>query len=91
MKPSPTRWSHWPTEHHANQMIEEYARTQDRVQFIDITPVMLDANGNVRRELFRWDGLHMNPRGYALWISIIKPILPQRLSVQKVNAAAASQ
>jgi hypothetical protein len=37
MKPSPTRWSHWPTEHLANQMIEAYARTQDHVQFIDIT------------------------------------------------------
>jgi hypothetical protein len=44
---------------------------------------MLDANGKVRRELFRWDGLHMNPRGYALWTAIIKPILLQRFPVQK--------
>jgi len=82
MKPSPTRWSHWPTEHLANQMIEEFAIAQDHVQFIDITPLMLDANGKVRRELFRWDGLHMNPRGYALWTAIIKPILLQRFPVQ---------
>jgi lysophospholipase L1-like esterase len=91
MKPSPTRWSHWPTEHLANQMIEEFTLTQDRVQFIDVTPAMLDAHGKVRRELFRWDGLHMNPRGYALWTTIIKPILLQRFPPQNPAAAAASQ
>lgn len=82
MKPSPTRWSHWPTEREANRMIGNYASTQERVQFIDITPPMLDANGVVRRDLFRWDGLHMNPRGYALWTALIKPILLQHFPVQ---------
>jgi lysophospholipase L1-like esterase len=91
MKPSPTRWSHWPTEHRANQMIEEFAFTQEHVQFIDVTPPMLDANGKVRRDIFRWDGLHMNPRGYVLWTSIIKPILLQRFPVQKADAAVGSQ
>ena len=41
-------------------------------------PVMLDAQGKPRDELFRVDGLHMNAQGYALWTSIIKPILLNR-------------
>ncbi len=55
-------------------------RTQPRVQFIDIDidPPMLDAQGKPRPELFRWDGLHMNAKGYAIWTSIIKPILLSR-------------
>jgi lysophospholipase L1-like esterase len=91
MKPSPMRWSHWPTEHHANQMIEEFTFTQDRVQFIDVASPMLDAGGKVRRDIFRLDGLHMNPRGYVLWSSIIKPILLQRFPVQKADTAVGSQ
>jgi lysophospholipase L1-like esterase len=39
---------------------------------------MLDAQGEPRAELFRWDGLHMNAKGYAVWTSIIKPVLLSR-------------
>ena len=34
---------------------------------------MLDGNGKPRRELFRGDALHLNPKGYALWKGIIAP------------------
>lgn len=36
---------------------------------------MLDAQGKPRPELFRPDGLHMLPAGYALWIAALKPVL----------------
>jgi len=36
---------------------------------------MLDAEGDVRPELFMEDGLHMNAEGYAVWTDIIRPIL----------------
>lgn len=75
MKPDPARWGNWPTLANANRMIEAYCHTQDRVKFIDVSAAMLDAQGKPRRELFRWDGLHMNGQGYALWTSIIKPVL----------------
>jgi lysophospholipase L1-like esterase len=78
MKPSPLRFGNWANIQRTNQLIADYCRTQDRVQFIDIRPVMLDAQGKPRRELFRIDGLHMNAQGYALWTSIIKPVLVSR-------------
>jgi len=83
IKPCPARWSNWPTVEQANRMIAEFASGQERVQFIDVTPPMLDAHGKVRSELFRWDGLHLNSRGYALWTSIIKPIILERFPVEK--------
>lgn len=78
MKPSPSRLSHWAKFQEANRLIEDYAHTQSRVEFIDIRPVMLDAQGRPRPELFRADGLHMNAAGYALWTSMIKPVLLER-------------
>ena len=79
LKPDPARWANWPALDQANRKIESYCRTQDRVRFIEVSKAMLDERGNVRRELFRRDGLHMNAKGYALWTSIIKPILLERL------------
>jgi lysophospholipase L1-like esterase len=78
MKPTPLRWRNWPVIQTTNKRIEDYCRSQDHVQFIDVSAAMLNARGKPRRELFRWDGLHMNAQGYALWTSIIKPILLSR-------------
>jgi lysophospholipase L1-like esterase len=75
MKPDPARWSNWPTLSNANRVIEAYCHTANHVKFINVSAAMLDAQGKPRRELFRWDGLHMNGQGYELWTSIIKPVL----------------
>jgi len=48
------------------------------VQFINVQAAMLDARGQLRGDLFRWDRLHMNAQGYAIWTSIIKPVLLKR-------------
>lgn len=78
IKPSLRRWAHWQKIQRTNQLIEEYSRTQTRVQFIDVDSAMLDAQGKPRPELFRKDGLHMNAEGYTLWTTIIKPVLLSR-------------
>jgi lysophospholipase L1-like esterase len=88
MKPSPLRWSNWETLHTTNQMIEAFTRSQERVQFIDVSAAMLDAQGRPRRELFRWDRLHLNLRGYALWTSIIRPVLLKRFAAGESGAAS---
>lgn len=78
MKPTPLRWKTWPEIRQTNKMIEEFCRTQNRVQYIDVSVAMLDADGKPRRDIYRADRLHMNAQGYAIWISIIKPILMSR-------------
>jgi lysophospholipase L1-like esterase len=72
------RWGNRQKFKKTNDLIAEYIRSQPRVQFIDVDPSMLDAQGKPRAELFRWDGLHMNAEGYAVWTSIIKPVLLSR-------------
>jgi lysophospholipase L1-like esterase len=78
MKPTPLRWKNWPTLQNTNRMIQDYCRTQQRVQYIDVTSVMLGPDGNPRKDIYRPDRLHMNAEGYALWTAIIKPILMSR-------------
>lgn len=83
IKPSKARWQEWPQMKSANDMIAEFAKTQQRVQYIDVASAMFDAQGQLRTDLFEEDGLHPNAKCYALWTSIIKPVLLQREGTQK--------
>jgi lysophospholipase L1-like esterase len=86
IKPSKLRWNEWPRMKAANKLMQEYAATQERVQYIDIATPMFDANGNLPRDLFKSDGLHPTPKLYAMWTSIIKPILIQHFG-PPINAS----
>jgi len=77
IKPSPSRWNEWPRMKAANRMIRHFARTQKRVQYVDVTSAMFDTKSKLRADLFVEDGLHPNQKCYELWTSIIKPILLQ--------------
>jgi len=86
IKPSKLRWKQWPQMKAANKLMQDYAATQERVQYIDIATPMFDANGNLPGDLFKPDGLHPTAKLYAMWTSIIKPILLKRFS-PPVNAS----
>jgi lysophospholipase L1-like esterase len=72
IKPSPARAKVWDKAKAVNQMVKEYAAKTPGLGYIDIVPVMLDADGNPKPELFLKDMLHMNRAGYEFWIPIIK-------------------
>jgi lysophospholipase L1-like esterase len=77
IKPSILRWDAWPQMKQANQLIQDFLRTQDHAAFIDVASPMLDPRGPLSNDLFVADGLHPSAKCYALWTSIIKPILLQ--------------
>ena len=78
IKPSKLRWNQWPQTKAANKLMQDFSPTQERVQYIDVATPMFDANGNLPGDLFKADGLHPTPKLYAMWTSIIKPILLER-------------
>ena len=78
IKPSKSRLSAWPRMKEANRMISDFTGTQEHVQYIDVASAMFDPEGKLRADLFVEDGLHPTPKCYALWTSIIKPLLLQR-------------
>ncbi len=75
IKPSPLRAKQWPRMARTNEGIARIAAEMSNVAYLDVATPMLDGRGRPRRELYRWDGLHMNAAGYGLWTSIVKPRL----------------
>lgn len=78
IKPSNLRKKQWPEMKAANQLMQDYAATQERVQYIDIATATFDADGNLPSDLFKADGLHPTAKLYAMWTATIKPILMKR-------------
>jgi len=89
IKPSKLRWNEWPQMKAANKLMQDYATTKERVQYIDIANPMFDANGNLPGDLFKSDGLHPTAKLYAMWTAIIKPILLQRFGPGEVARTSA--
>ena len=75
IKPSVSRWKLWPKMKQANGMIEQFSRSDRRLEYLDIATPMLDAAGRPRKELFVKDGLHLSDAGYKLWSSLLRPLL----------------
>ena len=80
ISPTNDRWNVWSDAQTANMLIAEYAITQPIVTFIDATPQLLATDGTPNEELLFWDGLHLNAEGYAVWASIIKPVIEADLN-----------
>jgi lysophospholipase L1-like esterase len=75
IKPSPARANLIGTMRAANALIRDYARGHRNIRYVDVFDAMLDKDGRPREDLFGPDRLHMNRSGYALWTSIIAPVL----------------
>ena len=71
IKPSPRRSQWMANTREANALVSDYAKTDPKVDYIDVYTPMLDKEGKPRAELFLPDGLHLNDAGYALWRSVI--------------------
>ncbi|HEY5851051.1 MAG TPA: SGNH/GDSL hydrolase family protein [Lysobacter sp.] len=71
IKPSPARQALMGRMREANQLVREYARRQQGVDFLDVATPMLGADGQPRGELFLDDRLHMNQSGYAIWTDVV--------------------
>lgn len=83
VKPTPRRWKLRERQLRTNQLIADFCRTKPQLKFVDVSTAMLDSTGKPRRDLFKWDGLHPSGECYALWTSIIRPILMERFAAHE--------
>lgn len=75
VKPSPSRARLVPQVKQTDALLESFCRTNANTIYIDDLTPMTSATGGPRPELFGKDGLHLNEKGRAIWISLIQPIL----------------
>ena len=75
IKPSILRWALVDKVRAANTLVREYAAADDRLGFVDVDGPMLGWDEKPRRDLFVADGLHMTPKGYELWTTLVRPFI----------------
>ena len=75
IKPCPAREKYLDRVQATNRLIRDATATDDRLLFVDVFTPMLTKEGRPRADLCIQDGLHPNAKGYALWASLLRPIL----------------
>jgi lysophospholipase L1-like esterase len=75
IKPSIQRWALVDKVRAANALVREYAAADDRLGFVDVDGPMLGWDDKPRKELFVADGLHMTPKGYDVWTTLLRPFI----------------
>jgi hypothetical protein len=71
IKPSPSRWSMKERMIDANRQIKKYCKKQKNTDYLSIWSQML-RNAKPNPSLFLKDSLHMNKKGYEIWIKEIR-------------------
>ena len=67
IKPSLKRWDIYPSMKSANDEIRAITEQDARLEFVDVSEVMLGPDGKPVKSLFLPDGLHLNQEGYDRW------------------------
>ena len=74
-KPSPLRWG-FKTEYETlNRYFEKTAIRKKNIFYADVWTPMLDNKGEVMKELFIKDDLHMNEKGYIIWGKVLNDLI----------------
>lgn len=70
-KPSVARWHLKDKYESFNRQLKQWTSTKKNVLYADVWTPMLGENGDVRKDLFIGDNLHMNRAGYDIWKNVI--------------------
>jgi lysophospholipase L1-like esterase len=74
---APEKRALWDEVDAVNREMERYSRESAKVGYIDLNPVLFDAQGKLREDLFLPDGLHFRPdsTAYLEFSRVVKPVL----------------
>lgn len=75
IKPSIARWALIAKVREANRLVRAACDRDDRLGFVDVDAAMLGWDGKPRPDLFVKDGLHMSPKGYDIWNTLVRPFI----------------
>src|SRR5262245_53028362 len=72
---APSKHDRWDVVDDVNGQSKAYAASHPRVEYVDVNPVLFDANGKPRVDLYMSDELHLRPVAYEGFAKILKPVL----------------
>ena len=76
---APEKRDRWDVVDDINRQIERYADRNPRVLFVDVNPVLANADGSPKMELFMNDQLHLRPPAYEEFAKVLKPVLTKAI------------
>lgn len=74
-KPSIARWHLNKNYVKFNKKLKKYCKKKSYLKFIDVWSPMINDEGTVMKDIFINDGLHLNAKGYKIWVEAIRPFL----------------
>ena len=72
---APEKRALWTVVDAVNARVEALAKQSKNFQYVDVNPVLFNADGTPRMELYLSDQLHFRPPAYELFAGILKPVL----------------
>ena len=78
VKPSPSRQQFWPKMQELNALLAAECAKDERLTFIDTATPMFAPGGELRKDLFLGDELHMNAKGYEIWTTAVREAMIER-------------
>jgi lysophospholipase L1-like esterase len=72
---APEKRARWDVVDEVNRQIAAYAARAKHLQYVDVNPVLFNADGTPRLELYVSDQLHFRPPAYDAFAKILKPVL----------------
>jgi len=75
INPNVARKSQEPKCRKANELIEQFTKSDPRLGYIDTAGHMCGEDGGPRPEILRQDGLHLNDDGYKIWNEVVGAVL----------------
>jgi len=70
--PTIARAANWGDIETFNALLKEAVQAKG-FAYVDSTAVILDAQGQLQKSLYRFDGMHFNEQGYTTWVKAVKP------------------
>lgn len=75
IKPSIARMDTWEAMARTNELLAERCAEINDCAYIDVATAMFDRNGELKKDIFVDDNIHMNAAGYDIWTQTVKPVL----------------
>lgn len=72
---APQKKDRWDLVDSTNNLVREYCATVPRHIFIDVNPVLFDAKGQPRLDMYVSDQLHLTDKAYEEFTTVIKPVV----------------
>ena len=74
LKPAISRWAIKDRMIASNKLISNYLNRKINAKFVNIWDKMLE-NGEPKKDIYSEDKLHMNAKGYAIWVEEMKTLV----------------